>query len=128
MHEGCGGTGAMYRYRKIFKLTKVFSGVSAGVEEQAAPLRVATEVRAPLSIAGSTPGTCSCLRVIVSHSSFKKTTFLQCKEKITAFQQYLPLMTAVCNPGTDQSVLSCVLLCTSVRYGGRSVNIHQVNS
>jgi hypothetical protein len=35
----------MYRYRKIFKLTKVFSGVSAGVEEQAAPLRVATEVR-----------------------------------------------------------------------------------
>lgn len=24
---------------------------------------------------------------------------VQCKEKITAFQQYLPLMTAVCNPG-----------------------------
>jgi hypothetical protein len=34
----------MSRYRKIFKLTKLFSGVSAGVEEQAAPLRVATEV------------------------------------------------------------------------------------
>lgn len=33
-----------FRYRKIFKLTKVFSGVAAGVEEQAAPLRVATEV------------------------------------------------------------------------------------
>ena len=45
----------MFRYRKIFKLTKVFSGVSAGVEEQAAPLRVASEVSALLVTAASTP-------------------------------------------------------------------------
>lgn len=52
---------SMFRYRKIFKLTKVFSGVSAGVEEQAAPLRVATEVRALLNPAEITYDTCTFL-------------------------------------------------------------------
>ena len=58
-------------FRKVFKLTKLFSGVSSGQGEQEAPMKVAVEVRrlcssfglslcALTGAAGPQPLTCSC--------------------------------------------------------------------
>jgi dynein heavy chain, axonemal len=107
-------------YRKIFKLTKIFSGVSAGVAEQAAPSRVATEVcrlsSCPLLKQIDT-GSSHCFDIFTSTHMFNA---VQCKEKITAFQEYLPLMTAVCNHGMRDRHWDVIAEETGIEVSGES--------
>ena len=131
--------------RKVYKLIKTFSG-AGGNAEQEAPLKVAAEVRCMLApppprrgvLPGHGDGTArpawvACGAKDCAHSfsgnrgkrpiKVSKALSMVCvqtKDKIAAFQQYIPLMHAVCNPGLRPRHWDVISDETGVEVSGES--------
>lgn len=111
-------------FRKLFQLTKVFSGVSSGQGEQEAPMKVAVEVCdfRPVHTLAFTSLAFACPRSAATNivQGLNASVHVQCKEKIAAFQQYIPLMQAVCNQGMRDRHWNVVAEETGIEVSGES--------
>ena len=109
-------------FRKVYKLTKTFSGVASDQPEQQAPMKVAAEVRLSLSQCGYF-GIANVVKLKsgrLRQPGMIGALHMQCKEKIAAFQQYLPLMHAVCNQGMRDRHWDLVAEETGIEVSGES--------